>query len=97
MLPYAFDPNDMKYFHSNGLCLSGRFFDLYVAAIDQLVRATERGRASMLTIGMHLRISGRPARFTAVETILERLAAPVEQAYIATRQCIVSRFATTVG
>jgi hypothetical protein len=56
MLPYAFDANDMKYFHPNGFVCPDDFSIYTIAAIDQLVRATERGRSSMLTIGMHLRI-----------------------------------------
>jgi hypothetical protein len=40
-------------------------FSIYTSAdFDQLVRETERGRPSMLTIGMHPRISATPARFT---------------------------------
>jgi len=97
MLPYAFDTNDMKYFHPNGFVCPHDFSIYTIAAIDQLVREAERGRSSMLTIGMHLRISGRPARFTAVETILERLAALGGQVCIATRQGIAKCFATTIG
>jgi peptidoglycan/xylan/chitin deacetylase (PgdA/CDA1 family) len=97
MLPYAFDTNDMKYFHPNGFVRPDDFSIYTLAAIDQLVREAERGRSSMLTIGMHLRISGRPARFTAVETILERLTALDDQMCVATRQCIAKCFATTIS
>jgi putative transposase len=64
-----------------------------LAAVDTLLWEADSGRSSMLTIGFHLRISGRPARFGAVETILDRLAHLDGMLWIATRRDIAHHFA----
>ncbi|MGL1668901.1 hypothetical protein ACSTHX_00140, partial [Vibrio parahaemolyticus] len=51
-------------------------FSNYVsAALSTLIEEGERGRSAMLSVGFHLRICGRPARFRAVKAILSELAA----------------------
>ena len=96
ILPYAFDTNDMKYFQPNGFVRPDDFAHYVMSAVGTLVGEAGRGRSSMLTIGFHLRISGRPARFAAVEAILEQLAALGDQVWIAPRQSIARHFASAV-
>jgi len=97
VLPYAFDTNDMKYFNPNGFRRPDDFAVYALAAVDTLITEARRGRSSMLTIGFHLRISGRPARFSAVEAILDRLSALDGEVWVATRRAIASHFAATVA
>jgi hypothetical protein len=49
----------------------------------------------MLTIGFHLRICGRPARFTAVESILTRIAQCGDGLWVARRREIAEHFLRT--
>lgn len=92
VLPYGFDTNDMKFFHPNGFVRPDDFSGYVAAALDTLLAEAARGRSSMLTIGFHLRICGRPARFAAVEQILSHLSGLGEQVWIAPRRSIAEAF-----
>jgi len=62
-----------------------------------LLAESDRGAASMLTIGFHLRISGRPARFAAVGAILAMLARLGDQVWVARRADIAAHFRAIVA
>ncbi len=93
IVPYCFDTNDMRYWYPNGFIRPDDFSAYTLAAVDTLLREAAMNRSSMLTIGLHLRISGRPARFAAVEQILDRLASLDDRVWIATRGDIARHFA----
>lgn len=97
VVPYGFDTNDMRYWYPNGFIRPDDFSAYSLAAVDTLLRETERGQSSMLTIGFHLRISGRPARFGAVEQILDRLAELGDRVWVARRGDVARHFAETVS
>jgi hypothetical protein len=92
ILPYGFDSNDMKYLHPNGFVRPSDLSDYVSAALDVLVAEGGQGRSSMLSIGLHLRICGRPARFHAVRLILARLAELGDKVWIARRREIAAHF-----
>lgn len=94
ILPYGFDTNDMKYFHPNGFVRPSDMSDYVGAALDVLVAEAGQGRSSMMSIGLHLRICGRPARFQAVRVILARLAELGDKVWIARRREIAAHFRT---
>jgi peptidoglycan/xylan/chitin deacetylase (PgdA/CDA1 family) len=85
VLPYALDSNDMKFFHPNGFVRASEFADYVADALAQLLDEAERERASLLNIGFHLRITGRPGRFRAVEAILGQLASLGKRVWVARR------------
>ena len=93
IVPYGFDTNDMRYWYPNGFIRPDDFSAYSLAAVDTLLAEAERGKSSMLTIGFHLRISGRPARFAAVQQILARLAELNGRIWVATRGDIARHFA----
>jgi peptidoglycan/xylan/chitin deacetylase (PgdA/CDA1 family) len=68
VLPYAFDTNDMHYFHTQRFAGSD-FADYVNDAVDWL--HVEGGK--MLSIGLHLRMIGRPGRMGALVAILEHI------------------------
>ena len=92
VLPYGFDTNDMKFFHPNGFVQPEDFSDYVSAALATLVEEAERGRSAMLSVGFHLRICGRPARFRAVKAILAELARLEGRVWVATRADIAAYF-----
>lgn len=92
VLPYGFDTNDMKFFHPNGFVQPEDFSNYVSAALTTLVEEAERGRSAMLSVGFHLRICGRPARFRAVKTILAELARLQGRVWVATRADIAAHF-----
>jgi peptidoglycan/xylan/chitin deacetylase (PgdA/CDA1 family) len=73
VIPYAFDTNDMQFY--NAARFRGADFSEYVvAAFDWLVREGETA-PKMMSIGLHLRIIGRPARMAALDRILRHITA----------------------
>lgn len=88
VLPYALDTNDMKFFHPNGFVQPQDFSAYVAAALDQLIDEGRQGHPRLLNIGFHLRITGRPARFRAVEAILADLLRRGRDVWVATRQQI---------
>ncbi len=93
VVPYNLDTNDMKFFHPNGFVRAVEMTDYVRDALDQLLKEAARGKSSTLSIGFHLRISGRPARFRAVTDILEFLADLDGQIWRARRIDIARHFA----
>jgi hypothetical protein len=86
----------MKFFHPNGFVRAAEMVEYIRDAVEQLLREAEHGRSSTLSIGFHLRISGRPARFRAVTEILEYLAALEGRIWRARRLDIARHFAATL-
>jgi len=73
VLPYAFDTNDMQFQHTQRFDTGAAFAAYVCDAYDWLWREGEH-RPRMLSIGLHLRMIGRPGRIGALERILEHLA-----------------------
>ncbi|SDX29106.1 Peptidoglycan/xylan/chitin deacetylase, PgdA/CDA1 family [Albimonas donghaensis] len=95
LLPYAFDTNDMR-FEPGGAFVHAEDFSRYcLAAFDRLMDegATE---ARMMSVGLHLRIIGRPARIGGLEALLDRMSASGE-VWFATRARIAARWREAAG
>lgn len=67
MLPYAFDTNDMRFQPGGGFVQAEDFSRYCLGAFARL--AGEPGSA-VLSIGLHLRIIGRPGRIAGLEELL---------------------------
>jgi peptidoglycan/xylan/chitin deacetylase (PgdA/CDA1 family) len=91
VVPYNLDTNDMKFFHPNGFTRAAEMVEYVRDAVEQLLIEAARGKSSTLSIGLHLRITGRPARFRAVTEILEFLAGLEGQIWRA-RRCDIAQF-----
>lgn len=72
VLPYAFDTNDMR-FQPGGAFVQGEDFYRYCLAAYQRLWSEGAATARMLSIGLHLRIIGRPARIGALEQLLRTM------------------------
>ncbi|GHC89897.1 hypothetical protein GCM10007320_37990 [Pseudorhodoferax aquiterrae] len=72
VLPYAFDTNDMQFQHTQRFATAGQFAEYCCDAFDWLWKEGARA-PRMLSIGLHLRMIGRPARMQALELILAHL------------------------
>ena len=73
VLPYAFDTNDMRFAPGGAFVQARDFSDYVIAAFDRL-HAEGATAARMLSIGLHTRIIGRPARIGGLETVLDHIA-----------------------
>lgn len=93
VLPYSLDTNDMKMWSAPAL--TPRDWASY--AIDSFEwMARERAEEpQLLSIGVHLRIVGRPGRISAFERIIEHISRD-DRAWITTRRTIAEQFARTV-
>jgi len=69
VVPYTLDTNDMRFATAQGFNSGDQFFGYLRDAFDVLYR--EGGR--MLSVGLHCRIAGRPARVAALERFLDHV------------------------
>ena len=72
ILPYGFDVNDMRFSPGGGFVQAEDFSRYGIGAINWLLN---EGRAApkMLSIGLHLRIIGRPGRMAGLAALLEHV------------------------
>jgi putative urate catabolism protein len=80
IVPYTLDANDMKFAALNGFTEGEQFFRYLRDAFDQL--HAEGGR--MMSIGLHCRLAGKPARARALARFIDHVRAH-EDAWVATR------------
>jgi len=73
VLPYAFDTNDMQFFHTQRFSGTRDFAEYMIDAFDRL-HGEGAYQPKMMSIGLHLRIIGRPGRIGAPERILRHIA-----------------------
>lgn len=71
VLPYAIDTNDMKMWSGTGYTPSA-WLEYAVRTFDQLYRERREG-FRMMSLGLHLRIIGRPGRIWALEQFLDHV------------------------
>lgn len=74
VVPYSFDTNDMRFTNGGGFVHGTDFGQYCIAAFDRLWREGARA-PKMMSVGLHLRIIGRPARIAGLEMFLEHVAA----------------------
>ncbi len=95
ILPYAFDTNDMRFSPGGGFVQARDFSDYVTGAVDRLLAEGETA-ARMMSIGLHLRLIGRPGRIAGLEAVLEHVAGRGD-VWIATRREIARHWAETHG
>jgi len=69
VLPYAFDTNDMRFYNRGGFVSADDFAGYCIDAFDRLLAEGEHA-PRMMSIGLHLRIIGRPGRIAGLEKFL---------------------------
>ena len=91
MVPYTLDTNDMRFATPQGFNSGEQFFTYLKDAFDVLY---EEGldAPKMLSIGLHNRIIGRPARFAALKRFVEYVQGH-EQVWCCTREQIAQHWA----
>jgi peptidoglycan/xylan/chitin deacetylase (PgdA/CDA1 family) len=72
VLPYAFDTNDMQFFHTQRFRGAADFAEYVTDAFDWLHREGAHA-PKMMSIGLHLRMIGRPGRIAALDRILTHI------------------------
>jgi allantoinase len=74
VLPYTLDTNDMRFAAAQGFNSGSQFFDYLKDAFDVLYAEGDPGglnQPKMLSVGLHCRLAGRPARAAALARFLD--------------------------
>ena len=95
ILPYAFDTNDMRFSPGGGFVQPRDFSDYVIGAFERLY-AEGATAARMLSVGLHLRLIGRPGRIAGLEAVLDHIASRPD-VWIAPRRDIAARWAEMHG
>ncbi len=93
-VPYALDTNDMKFWTAPSLTPQA-WLDYATQSFDWLLQESRIHGPRMLSVGLHLRIIGRPGRIWALEQFLSHVVG-AEGVWITTRKAIADRFASEV-
>ncbi|MGA5465068.1 allantoinase PuuE [Mycobacterium sp. NPDC050041] len=75
VVPYTLDTNDMRFATPGGFPSGTEFFTHLRDAFDVLYAEGAAGAPKMLSIGLHCRLVGRPARTAALERFLDHVQA----------------------
>ena len=93
VVPYAIDTNDMKMWHDAGYTARD-WNDYLIDTFDELY-AERRPGFRLMSVGIHLRIAGRPGRIGALRRFIAHVQAR-QDAYFTTRCELAERFAASV-
>ena len=70
IVPYTLDVNDFRFAMPQGFNSGEQFFAYLKDSFDTLYQEGVEGRAKLLSIGLHCRLSGRPGRTRALRRFL---------------------------
>jgi putative urate catabolism protein len=73
VVPYTLDTNDMRFASPAGFANGDEFYAHLRDAFDVLYREGAEDTPKMLSVGLHCRIAGRPARAAALERFLDHV------------------------
>jgi putative urate catabolism protein len=97
IVPYALDTNDMRFASAQGFNSGAQFFDYLKDAFDVLYNEGDPAglnQPKMLSIGLHCRLVGRPARAAALARFLDYVQTH-DQVWIARRIDIADHWQAT--
>ncbi|MFM2043225.1 MAG: hypothetical protein RLY86_1801 [Pseudomonadota bacterium] len=94
ILPYALDSNDMKFWLAPALTTRD-WLQYAIDSFDWLYRESREDGARMMSLGLHLRIIGRPGRIGAFQAFLEHVAKHPD-VWVTSRAEIAKAFAAAV-
>ena len=94
ILPYAIDSNDMKFWLAPSFT-PDMWLDYAKRTFDTLLDESQTDGARMMSLGLHLRIIGRPGRIGAFREFLDYVKGKTG-VWIATREQIAKHFADQV-
>lgn len=94
IMPYQLDTNDMKMWTDPAMT-PDQWLDYAVRCFDQLYAEGEEGNPKMMSLGLHLRIIGRPGRIWALEEFFRHVRSKSD-VWVTTRRAIAQHFSATV-
>ena len=94
ILPYALDSNDMKMWSAPSLA-PRQWAEYAIDSFDWLVKEAAALGPRMMSLGLHLRIIGRPGRIGALQRVLDHVSGR-KDVWVATRRMIATAYADAV-
>lgn len=94
IVPYALDTNDMKFWLAPGYT-PDQWLDYAVETFDRLYAEADDGVPRLMSLGLHLRIIGRPGRIGALDKLIAH-ARSKPDVWCASRLDIARAFAAAV-
>jgi allantoinase len=94
IMPYQLDTNDMKMWTDPAMT-PNQWLDYAVRCFDQLYAEGEEGNPKMMSLGLHLRIIGRPGRIWALEEFFRHVRSKSD-VWVTTRRAIAQHFAEMI-
>ncbi len=91
IMPYQLDNNDMKMWTDHAM-MPDQWLAYAIRNFDQIYREGEEGNPKMMSLGLHLRIIGRPGRIWALEQFFAHVRKH-DGVWITTRRAIAEHFA----
>lgn len=91
MMPYTLDANDMRFATNQGFNTGEQFYTYLKDSFDCLY--AEGGK--MMSVGLHLRLVGRPGRFQALKKFVDYVTSH-QDVWVATRADIATHFAREI-
>ena len=91
IVPYQLDNNDMKMWTDPAMTPQ-QWLDYAIRNFDQIYREGEEGNPKMMSLGLHLRIIGRPGRIWALEEFFRHVRKH-QDVWVTTRLAIAQHFA----
>jgi peptidoglycan/xylan/chitin deacetylase (PgdA/CDA1 family) len=73
VIPYSFDTNDMRFLYGNDRVKLGTEFSAYVIDAFEWLWREGASAPKMMSIGVHLRRTGRPGRIGGLDRVLEHM------------------------
>lgn len=71
MIPYTLDTNDMRFATAQGFNTGDHFYSYLKDTFDTLYAEGGKGRPSMMSIGLHCRLAGRPGRAAGLQRFID--------------------------
>ena len=93
LIPYSFDNNDFKFSISPGFS-AGDDFERYLRSSFDYLYAEGATAPKMMSVGLHCRMTGRPARAAALRRFLEHVRA-FDDVWVCRREDIAEHWYTT--
>lgn len=84
VIPYTLDANDMRFATAQGFNSGDQFFAYLKDAFDTLYEEGKKGRPTMMSVGLHCRLIGRPGRVASLQRFIDYVQAH-EKVWLARR------------
>ncbi|RDE09084.1 allantoinase PuuE [Pelagibacterium lacus] len=92
IIPYTLTNNDMRFVTASGFANGEEFYQSLKDSFDCLYREGEAGAPKMMSVGLHCRLAGQPARFEGLKRFIDYIS-DFDRVWVARRIDIAEHWA----